>query len=248
MGSKLNFAHSWLHGLFAFSFERGVFCSIASQLWGDSVICPICQKRKAARFCSAKGEQICAICCGREREVTIDCPVDCPHLLAAHRYEAEHPRTLPPDTPLLDLDLPSDIVHTQQHLMAAFAYTISKFCASHREATDSDLLASLRALAETYKTLRTGIYYEKPPDARLPRKLYAALTAFIAEAKQEQAGRTGFSALKDSDIFHLLVFLYRMGLLQTNGRPRSRRYVEFLRSQFPDAKELQREEPRLVIP
>ena len=210
--------------------------------------CPICQKRKAARFCPAKGEQICAICCGQEREVTIDCPVDCPHLLAAHRYEAEHPRALPPDTPLLDVDLPSDFVHTQQQIMAALAFTIAKFCASQRDASDSDILAGLQALAETYKTLRTGIYYENPPAARLPRELYAALTAFIVEAKQQQAERTGFSALKDSDIFFLLVFLYRMGLLHTNGRPRSRRYIEFLRSQFPDAKELHREEPRLVIP
>ncbi len=47
--------------------------------------CPICEKRKAARFCPAKGEKICAVCCGTEREVTIDCPSDCAYLLAAHR-------------------------------------------------------------------------------------------------------------------------------------------------------------------
>src|SRR2546429_6036822 len=40
----------------------------------------------------AKGETICAICCGTGREVTIDCAPDCPHLAAAHRYEDEHPR------------------------------------------------------------------------------------------------------------------------------------------------------------
>ena len=42
------------------------------------VSCPICEKRKAQRFCPAKGEKICAVCCGKEREVIIDCPVDCP--------------------------------------------------------------------------------------------------------------------------------------------------------------------------
>ena len=109
------------------------------------------------------------------------------------------------------------------------------------------VLAAIQALAETYKTLRTGIYYEKPPDARLPRELYAALTSFIAEMKQQQAERSGFS-LKDADIFYLLVFLYRMGLLRTNGRPRSRRYIEFLRGQFPEAQELKREETRIIVP
>jgi hypothetical protein len=212
------------------------------------VSCPICEKRKAVRFCPAKGEKICAVCCGTEREVTIDCPVDCSFLIAAHRYEDEHQRELPADTPLLDETIPSDIVHTQQQLMAALAFTAAKFCASHKEATDADVLAALQSLAETYKTLRTGIYYEKRPDAQLPRELYGALTAFITEVKQQQAERTGFSGIKDSDIFYLLVFLYRMGLLRTNGRPRSRRYIEFLRSQFPQAQELKREESRIIVP
>ena len=210
--------------------------------------CPICEKRKGARFCPAKGETICAVCCGTGREVTIDCTPDCPHLVAAHRYEDEHPRDLPADTPLLDVNLPSDVVHTHQQLMAAFAFTVAKFCASQPDATDPDVLAAIQSLAETYKTLRSGIYYEKPPDARLPHELYAALTGFIAEVKQQQAQQGNSSALRDSDIFHVLVFLYRMGLLRTNGRPRSRRFIEFLRSQFPDAPELKREESRIIVP
>lgn len=210
--------------------------------------CPICEKRKGARYCPAKGETICAVCCGTGREVTIDCTPDCPHLIAAHRYEDEHPRTLPPDTPLLDITLPSDVVHTHQQLMAALAFTIAKFCATQRDATDFDVLSGIQALAETYKTLRSGIYYEKPPDAHLPRELYAALTGFIAEVKRQQAEHSNSAALKDADIFHLLVFLYRMGLLRSNGRPRSRRYIDFLRSQFPNAQELQREESRIIVP
>ena len=229
------------------STQRILLCRLYALL-GDSVTCPICEKRKAARFCPAKGEQICAVCCGREREVTIDCSVDCPHLLAAHRYEGEHPRELPADKPLLDVNLPSDIIHTHQQLIVALAFTVAKFCASERDATDAHVLAAIQALAETYKTLRTGIYYERPPDARLPGELYAALTAFIGEVQQQQAERSGFSALKDSDIFYVLVFLYRVGLRRTNGRPRSRRYIEFLRSQFPQAQELQREESRLIVP
>ena len=33
--------------------------------------CPICEKRKASRFCPAKAEKICAVCCGTEREVYV---------------------------------------------------------------------------------------------------------------------------------------------------------------------------------
>jgi hypothetical protein len=211
-----------------------------------AVSCPICEKRKAERFCPAKGENICAVCCGREREVAIDCPVDCSYLISAHRYEDERPRELPPDTPLLDLTLPSDIIHTHEQLMAVLAFTIATFCAAHREASDSDVLAAIQALAETTRTLVTGIYYETQPVGRLRRELYAALTTFVDEVKQKQAQQG--AALKDSDFFYLLVFLYRMGLLRTNGRPRSHRYIEFLSSHFPEVQELKRAESRIIVP
>jgi hypothetical protein len=212
------------------------------------VSCPICEKRKAQRFCPAKGEKICSVCCGKEREVTIDCPVDCTYLIAAHRYEDEHPRALPNDTPLLDVEIRRDTVHIHQQLMAAFAFTIAKFCVAHHDATDTDVLAALEAFAETYRTLMTGIYYEKVPDGVLRRELYGALAAFVAEVKQAQAQHGTTGALTDSDIFYLLIFLYRMGLLRSNGRLRSRRYIEFLRGQFPDTQELKREESRIIMP
>jgi hypothetical protein len=211
------------------------------------VSCPICGKRKGARFCPAKGEKICAVCCGTEREVTIDCPVDCSYLISAHRYEDEHQRAIPEDTPLLDVKVPPDLIHLHQQLMGALAFSIAKFCTTHLEATDPDVLAALQALAETHKIMISGIYYEAQPSGLTSREIYAAVNSFLAELKQQvqQAGRPG---PKDTDIFHLLVFLYRMGLLRTNGRPRSRRYVEFLRGQFPQSQEVKREESRIIVP
>ncbi len=210
--------------------------------------CPICEKRKAARFCPAKGEKICAVCCGTEREVSIDCPSDCSYLVAAHRYEGQHQRELPADTPLLDVKVPQDVIYAHQNVLSGLAFTAAKFSAAHPATTDLDVLAALQALAETFKTLSSGIYYEKPPDAMLPRELYAALAELLNESKQQPAERPGSSPVRDSEVFSLLVFLYRMGLLRTNGRPRARRYIEFLRSQFPAAPELKREESRIIVP
>ena len=210
--------------------------------------CPICEKRKAARFCPAKGEKICAVCCGTEREVSIDCPSDCSYLVAAHRYEDGHQRSLPADTPLLDEKIPQDIVYTHQQLMAAVAFSVAKFCAVQPATVDADVLAAIEALAQTCKTLSSGIIYEKPPQAPLPRELYSSLMALISEVKKQQAERVASVALKDSEVFYLSVFLYRMGLLRTNGRPRSRRFIEFLRGQFPQAPELQSEESRIIVP
>lgn len=210
--------------------------------------CPICEKRKAERFCPAKAEKICAVCCGKEREVTIDCPADCTYLISAHRYENEHPRDIPADTPLLDETIPKDAVHPQQQLMAALAFSIAKFCTAQPTAVDNDILAALEALAQTYKTLSSGLIYEKPPQAPLPAELYAAVMAFLDEIKKQQAERGASAPFKNTEVFYLFVFLFRMGLLRTNGRPRSRLFIEFLRGQFPDAPELKREESRIIVP
>lgn len=211
------------------------------------MLCPICEKRKAGRFCPAKAKKICAVCCGTEREVSIDCPPDCAYLMAAHRYEDQHPRSLPADTPLLDAKLTSDIVHTHQQLLSAIAFTIAKFCSAETTAADPDVLAAIQALAESYKTLSSGIVYERPPAMAVQRDLYNALSAFLTETKQ-QAGQSSFGAFKDSEVFQLLVFLFRMGLMRTNGRSRSRRFIEFLRGQFPGAQELKKEESRIIVP
>ena len=210
--------------------------------------CPICGKRKASRFCPAKGEKICAVCCGTEREVRIDCPADCAYLIAAHRYESEHPRNLPADTALLDETIPKHISQAHERLVAALAFSIAKFCAERPAAVDSDILSAIEALAQTYKTLSSGIIYELPPQAPLQRELYAALSAFLDGIKKQRAERAASAAFKDIEVFHALVSLYRMGLLRSNGRPRSRLFIEFLRGQFPQARELQLEPSRIIIP
>ncbi len=210
------------------------------------MLCPICEKRKAERFCPAKAEKICAVCCGTEREVSIDCPPDCGYLVAAHRYEDQHPRSLPADTPLLSVRLTSDIVHTHQQLLSAIAFTVAKFCSAEATAADLDVLAAIQALAESYRTLSSGIVYEKPPVIPVQKDLYNALSTFLTETKQQ--GQSSFGTFKDSEVFHLLVFLFRMGLMRSNGRPRSRRFIGFLRGQFPGAQELKKEESRIIVP
>jgi|SRR5271170_4525279 hypothetical protein len=211
--------------------------------------CSICGKRPAKRFCPAKGEKICAICCGREREVTIDCLPDCPHLTAARRYESEHRKPVSgDDLPYRDISVAVDFVYERWPAIAGVATTILGFQIQNRELTDGAALAAIEALAETYRTLGTGIYYERPPDAPVARALYGHVHQFLEDFRKSEAGRAGFSALKDSDIFHLLVFLLRVGKQETNGRPRSRAFLDFLRVRFPLPAEAAKETSRIIVP
>ena len=210
--------------------------------------CPICSKRKPQRYCPAKVETICAVCCGTEREVTIDCPADCPYLITAHRYEEEHRKPIEfAELPFPDVSFSRDVIHEHETVVVGLCLTVLKFAAVHSELTDTEILQGLSALAETTRTLTSGIYFERPPDAPLPRALYDELTKFLADVKQHEAQRAGFPTVKDSEVFYVLVFLIRLGTQRTNGRPRSRAFLGFLRTQYPAKPELTREQSRIIV-
>jgi hypothetical protein len=211
--------------------------------------CPLCAKRRPERFCPAQGEKICAVCCGTERERTLDCPADCAYLIAAHRYEQEHRQPLGPgEMPFSGVEVSRDLIYQHQPLVNGFAHALVKFSDEQRALTDPEALAAVAALAETYRTLVSGIYYEKPPEAPLPAALYAALASFLQEYKQQQSAGAGFAALKDSEIFSVLVYLARVCRTSSNGRPRSRLFLELLRAGNPQAQDRPAETSRIITP
>lgn len=211
--------------------------------------CPICGKRPPKRFCPAKGEKICAVCCGEQREVTIDCPPDCSYLTAAHRYEAEHRKPTPADdVPYRDVFVPVDFVYEQWPVITGIGHAILQLQRDHRDLHDSDAIAAIKALAESYRTLGTGIYYEHPPEIPVARALYGAIGEFLQEFRKSESSRTGFLTLKDLDVFHVLVFMLRLVQQETNGRSRSRAFLDFLRQRMPLAAQPERDAPRIIVP
>lgn len=212
--------------------------------------CPICERRPPKRFCPAKGEKICPICCGEQREVTIDCPSDCPHLVAAHRYEADHREPPAPETfPYPDVQFPAEFVYERWPVVTGMATTILNLQWADKGLSDGDVLSALEGLAETYRTLASGILYERPPEGHLARAVYVQLGEFFAQLQKQDAVRTGLSSLKDVDIFRLFVFLLRVGKQETSGRPRSRGFLNLLRTRFPPpAAKADEDASRIIIP
>jgi hypothetical protein len=194
--------------------------------------CPICQKRKPKRFCPARAETICAVCCGTEREVTIDCPGDCPHLIASRSYDLDRREIDWSKVPFPDTKIPASFVVAHEKLLLAITYAICLQARDDRLLVDTDVLVSLQALAETYRTLSSGLYYEKPPDYRVQRGLYEKLKAAVEDFRKAEAQQAGLSSTRDGEIRDAAVFLAQLGATHTNGRPKSRAYLDFLRTQF----------------
>jgi hypothetical protein len=56
----------------------------------------------------------------------------------------------------------------------------------------------------------------------------------VREFRAAEEKHLGYNRLRDSDVLKALVFLLRMGLGRTSGRPKSRAFVDFLFAQFPE--------------
>ena len=194
--------------------------------------CPICEKRPPKRFCPAKSETICSVCCGTEREVTIDCPSDCSYLMASRKYDLERHEVDMAKVPFADTKIPASFVAGPQEILLTLSYALCSAARENRLVVDSDVLAALQALAETYRTLSSGILYEKAPDFRVQRELYDALKLAIDEFQKRAAQQAGMTSVRESEVRDALIFLTQLGATRANGRPKGRAYLDFMRAQF----------------
>jgi hypothetical protein len=86
--------------------------------------------------------------------------------------------------------------------------------------------------------VNSSLIYE-PPTANLAHQSIAreveTMVKEFREAEQQHIDEIpGHARLRDSDVLKALVFLLRMGLARTSGRPRSRGLIDFLFAQFPE--------------
>ena len=210
------------------------------------MVCPICNKRKAKRLCPARSESICSICCGTEREVTIDCPSDCVHLVASRQNDLARMEIDWAKLPFAEVKFNRSFAATHGPLLFHLDHAICKFAADHHVVVDADVLVALQTLAETYRTQASGIIYEKPLDYLLQRELYEGLKAAIAEFRKNEAERVGMTTVRDSDIRDALIFLTQLCAVHENGRPKGRTYLDLIRSQFPK-EEFQKSGSNIVL-
>ena len=198
--------------------------------------CPICNTRKVKRLCPARGDSICAVCCGTEREVTIDCPADCPYLVASRKYDSGRRQVDRPSIPFADVRFSDDFAQSHGPLLVALLSSISRYAREHRQMVDTDVIAALQALAEAYRTLSSGLYYEKPPDYLYQRELYQALKATLEEFQQVETQRRGLASIRNSDIRDALIFLTQFGAIRANGRAKGRAFLDLIATELaPEA-------------
>jgi hypothetical protein len=191
------------------------------------MVCAICHTRRAKRFCPAVNGEICPLCCGTEREVSLTCPFECEFLQEARRRDRPVPLT-EADLPHTDIQVSEKFVTSHEPLLVFLGQTLFQ-AAMQAEAVDFDVREALEGLIRTYRTLQTGMVYESVPDNTIAAAVFRALQAALDEFRREEQQKAGMTRTRDADILGLLVFLRRVELDRNNGRKRGRAFLDSLR-------------------
>jgi hypothetical protein len=178
------------------------------------------------------GQEICTICCGEKREQTIDCPLDCPYLIEAHRRE-QRPILDPGTFPNADVRVTETFLREHEELLLYISASLLEAALTTPGAVDSDIREALAALIKTYRTLESGLIYETRPENMIAATLQGKVQQAVTELRKAMAEKTGLPAIRDLDILGVLVFLQRLELQNSNDRRRGRAFVQFLRAHFP---------------
>ena len=198
--------------------------------------CAICETRKEKRFCPAAHARICPQCCGEQREVTLDCPSDCPYLQQARQNERPREGAQLPLAELLpEVEIPDRFVYEREPLLVGLTFTVSKRARLDRSVNDRDAIAALKTLAKSYQTLvGSGLVYEERTASVPQQALVEDMQKMIAEYRAMEEKHLGSFTLRDSDALRGIVFVLRLAEARTSGRPKSRAFLDFLFAQFPE--------------
>ena len=221
--------------------------------WETELACAICEKRKEKRFCPAVHGRICPQCCGQQREVKLDCPSDCIYLQQAREHEKPRPiADLDQSALFPKVEIPDQFLYEQEQLILGLTYSLVKSARSARGLHDSDLIAALTALARSYETLAgSGLVYETSTTNPVHQAIAVEIQKMVKEFREAEQKHLLYTRLRDADVLRALVFLLRMALTRTSGRPRSRAFLDFLFSQFPEpasALATADEASRIIVP
>jgi hypothetical protein len=138
------------------------------------------------------------------------------------------------------------LVDAHPVLLQDLIESITQIALANGSLRDRDVIDALTALAHSFETRAdSGLYYEPPRPSLTQQNVIEELREVIADYDQE-AQEMGDPHLRDSDTLKALVFFLRLALDRSSGRPLSRGFLDFLRTELE--KDGSNTQTRIVLP
>ena len=152
--------------------------------------CPLCQRRPAKRFCPAKREEICAVCCATKRLAEIACPEDCRYLESAQRHPAAVIRKqIDQDVTLLMATIGRLSEQQLQLFFLMQSMVLSYKPEGFAKLSDSDLALAAGALATSLEAAGKGLIFAEATASVPAEGLRRALMPIIEEVTSRASSR-----------------------------------------------------------
>jgi hypothetical protein len=134
-----------------------------------------------------------------------------------------------------NVEIAEQFLYEREELILGLSFALAKSAHADRTLTDRDLIAAMSSLAKSYQTMVNSSLIYEPQTTNLAHQAIAReVETMIKEFREAEQRHIGHTRLRDSDVLKALVFLLRMGLGRTSGRPKSRAFIDFLFAQFPE--------------
>ena len=170
--------------------------------------CILCDRRKEKRFCLAVHGRICAQCCGEQREVTLDCPSECPYLQQARQHDRRRTDDAPVQELFPEVEISPQFMHDREPLVISILHTIAGLSRADRSLTDRDVSGALANMAKSYQTLvGSGLFYQELLPNLLQQSLIESIETLLKEFQQVEQQDLGYSSLKNTDVLKALVWI-----------------------------------------
>jgi hypothetical protein len=194
-------------------------------------LCKLCNSRRPRRYCSGVEGDICAVCCGTEREVSVTCPFDCDYLREARRHDkgVEHAMLHP------KVEITESFMARNEILLLICTQLWWRAAETRTGVLDSDLREALAAAVKTRQTeASSGLIINARPDNAIAAAVQQNFEEKFAEWRgeiDERAAAEGLThaMVREGDVLKMLIFLERLAASQNNGRPRCRAFYDTLR-------------------
>ena len=200
--------------------------------------CSWCDLKRAKRHCPAKSALICPQCCGEKRVLEIECPENCPYLIAGRKWDmADYARRIG-TLDSSDHDRNSRVFRDHQDVIAHLEYTIARERMSSRDLRDRDVMQAVDILLDTYRTEDKGVLYEKTSEDLRIEPLRRELRKAIESLRNPEGEAKGIVdpqnvRLRLSVAIDCLECIRSMVVAYQSDKHSSSGYVDFLARVLP---------------
>ncbi|MFN3324597.1 MAG: hypothetical protein ACK5AZ_13960 [Bryobacteraceae bacterium] len=167
--------------------------------------CKICTVRRPRRRCPGVEGDICTVCCGTEREVTVSCPLNCEYLIQAHQYE-RLPEIDPSKVPNVDIPITNSFLRDHDYLIAILMGGLLEAALDTPGAVDNDVREALDSLTRTYRTLQSGLVYESTPQNPIAAAIHTRVQEHLAKVREVLSQQFDRQIVRDADVLGALYY------------------------------------------